>query len=253
MRQDRFKCELMVDEHEPNVIIIKPLNLKDFQNDSIYEFKLPTIHSTDGQIIKPQKLKYITAPSIAYASIDDIKAKLGDVEISDEKILYHIREASRMAEVLITKSYEKQNINFTQKDLIEFRGQIEDMRNEHWWIWHFVVLQASYDTLTNLYILMATRPEKVKEMLSDLTKEVSYDLQWIKDLLDKLKKELDEALNYIYTTADPVFALRGKTAIPIYPNIHAPYHGLNGMGGYGRSYNTTSYGGGYYGNRGGRF
>lgn len=253
MKQNRFKCSLTIDEYEPNVLIIKPLNFKDFDNDSIYEFKLPSIRSKDGQVISPQKIKYITAPSIAYASIEDIKAKLGDIEISDEKILYHIREASRLAEVLIAKSYEKQNVRFTKEHLMEFRGQIEDIRNEHWGIWHFVVLQAAYDTLTNLYILMATKPDKVKEMLSDLSKEVSYNLQWIKDLLDKLKKELDETLNYIYTTADPVFALRGKLAIPIYPNMHAPYHGLNGMGGFNRSYNTTTYGGGYYGNRGGRF
>lgn len=253
MRQDRFRCSLHIDEYEPNVLIIKPLNLNDFKDDSIYDFKLPNIKSKNGQLIQAKKIKYVTAPSIAYASIEDIKAKLGDIEISDEKILYHIREASRLAEVLIASAYEKQNIEFTKEHLMEFRGQLNHIRNEHWGIWHFVVLQAAYDTLTNLYILMATKPEKVKEMLSDLSKEVSYNLNWIKDLLDKLKKELDETLNYFYTTADPVFALRGKLAIPVYPNMHAPYHGLNGMNGFSRSYNTTTYGGGYYGNRGGRF
>ena len=105
----------------------------------------------------------------------------------------------------------------------------------------------------NLYIIMATRPEKMKEVLSDLSKEVNYNLKWIKDLLDKLKDEYEDILEYFYTVADPKWALRGKLAVPIYPNTHAPYHGLNGMGGYTRSYNTTTYGGGYYGNRGGRF
>lgn len=253
MKQDRFKCSITIDEYEPNVLIIKPLNLKDFDDNNIYEFKLPKIYSTDGQVIDAQKIKYITSPSIAYASIEDIKAKLGDIDVSDEKILYHIREASRLAEVLIEKAYEKQNIRFTKEHLMEFRGQLDHIRNEHWGIWHFVVLQAAYDTLTNLYILMATRPEKVKEILSDLSKEVSYNLSWIKDLLDKLKKELDETLNYFYTTADPVFALRGKLAIPINPNMYAPYHGLNGMGGYSRSYNNNFHIGSFYNGRGGRF
>lgn len=131
MRQDRFKCSLTVDEYEPNVLIIKPLNFKDFDNDSIYEFKLPSIYAKDGQSIQPQKIKYITSPSIAYASINDIKAKLGDIDISDEKILYHIREASRLAEIIVAKSYEKQNITFTKDHIIELRGQIEQMRNEH--------------------------------------------------------------------------------------------------------------------------
>ena len=253
MRQDRFKCSLTIDEYEPNVLIIKPYNLKDFDNDSIYEFKLPNIYSKDGQIISSQKIKYVTSPSLAYASIEDVKAKLGDIAILDEKILYHIREASRLAEVIIAKAYEKQNIPFTKEDLMEYRGNIETMRNEHWSIWKFVVIKAAYETLMNLYILMATRPEKVKELLSDLSKEVSYNLKWLKDLLDDLKDEYEEILEQFYTITDPKFALRGKLAVPVYPNQHAPYHGLNGMGGYSRSYNTTSYGGHFGFNRGGRF
>ena len=176
-----------------------------------------------------------------------------DIEISDEKILYHIREASRLAEVIIAKAYEKQNVPFTKEDLMEYRGNIETMRNEHWSIWKFVVIKAAYETLMNLYILMATRPEKVKELLSDLSKEVSYNLKWLKDLLDDLKDEYEEILEQFYTITDPKFALRGKLAVPVYPNQHAPYHGLNGMGGYSRSYNTTSYGGHFGFNRGGRF
>ena len=131
MRQDRFKCSLTIDEHEPNVLIIKPFNLKDFDYDSIYEFKLPNIYSEDCQVKKKKKIKYITSPSLAYASIDDVRAKLGDIDISDEKILYHIREASRLVEVVIQKAYEKQNIEFTKEDLMAFRGNIETMRNEH--------------------------------------------------------------------------------------------------------------------------
>ena len=177
MRQDRFKCSLTIDEHEPNVLIIKPFNLKDFDYDSIYEFKLPNIYSEDGQVIQAQKIKYITSPSLAYASIDDVRAKLGDIDISDEKILYHIREASRLVEVVIQKAYEKQNIEFTKEDLMAFRGNIETMRNEHWYLWQFVVLKAAYETLMNLYIIMATRPEKMKEVLSDLSKEVNYNLK----------------------------------------------------------------------------
>ena len=50
---------------------------------------------------------------------------------TDEKILYHIREASRLAEVIIAKAYEKQNVPFTKEDLMEYRGNIETMRNEH--------------------------------------------------------------------------------------------------------------------------
>ncbi|MGL4877986.1 hypothetical protein [Paraclostridium dentum] len=105
----------------------------------------------------------------------------------------------------------------------------------------------------NLYIAMATRPDKIKEMLSDLTKEVSFNLKALKDLLDDLKRNYEDILEQFYTIADPKFALRGKLAIPVQPNLHAPYYGLNGMSGYGRSYNTTGYGGGYGTSFGGRF
>ncbi|MEG1494731.1 MAG: hypothetical protein RR406_00305 [Bacilli bacterium] len=253
MRQDRFICSLTTDEHEANVLIIKPFHLKDFDNDSIYDFKMPSIYSTDGMLLNSHKIKYITAPSLAYASIEDVRANLGDVDLLDEKILYHIREASRLAEVIVAKAYEKQNIPFSKEDLMEYRNSIEQMKDEHWVLWQFVVLKAAYESLMSLYITMATRPDRIKEILSDLSKEITFNLKAIKDLLDDLKKRYEDIIEKIYTVADPKFALRGKLAVPIYPNMHAPYHGLNGMGGYGRSYNTTSYGGGQYGNRGGRF
>lgn len=250
MRNERILCSLVVDEYEKNILVIKPFHLIDFQSDSVYEFRLPKLYAKDGSIIEPQKIKYITQPSIMYASIKDIKALLGDINITDEIILYHIREASRLAEVIARKAYEKQNIAFSNEDLKELRGNVETMRNEHWVFWEFVVYKAAYETLTNLYVTMATRPEKVKEVLSDLSKEFSYNLSAIKALLDNFKNRYEDLIKQIYTITDPKWGLRGKLAIPINPNNHAPYYGLNGMNGYGRSYNTTGYGswrGGYGG------
>ena len=131
MRHERISCSLTIDEIEPNVLIIKPFYLQDFQSDSIYEFKLPKIYSVDGDCIEAQKIKYISAPSLAYADIKDIRAKLGDIDITDEIILYHIREASRLAEVIVAKAYSKQNITFSKEDLMELRGTVESMTNEH--------------------------------------------------------------------------------------------------------------------------
>lgn len=254
MRQERLNCSLTVDELEGNVLIIKPFHLQDFLNDSIYEFKLPKIYATDGTVLEAQKIKYITQPSLMYASIKDIKAKLGDIDISDEIILYHIREASRLAEVIIKKAYSKQNIEFSKEDLMELRGSVEEMRNEHWVIWEFVVLKAAYECLSSLYITMATRPDKIKEILSDLSKEISYNLTALKNLLDSLKKAYEDIIEQIYTVTDPVWALRGKYAMPINPNIMAPYHGLNGMQGYNRSY-ASGFAAGHpqYIGRGGRW
>ena len=35
MRSERINCSLTLDELEPNVLVIKPFHLQDFQNDSI--------------------------------------------------------------------------------------------------------------------------------------------------------------------------------------------------------------------------
>lgn len=242
MRNERILCSLTLDEYENNILVVKPFHLIDFQPDSVYEFRLPKLYAKDGSVIEPQKIKYITQPSIMYATIKDIRAQLGDINITDEIILYHIREASRLAEVIARKAYEKQNISFSNEDLKELRGNIETMRDEHWTIWEFVVYKAAYETLSNLYVTMATKPEKVKEVLSDLSKEFSYNLSAIKDLLDNFKRRYEDLIKQIYTITDPKWGLRGKLAIPINPNQHAPYYGLNGMGGYTRSYNTTGYG-----------
>ena len=254
MRRERLRCSLSIDEIENNVIVIKPLERTGFKNDSIYEFKLPKLYATDGTILESQKIKYVTAPNLMYASIQDVRNHLGDINISDERILYHIRESSRLAEVIIAKAYEKQNVQFSKEDLMALRGQVEQMRDEHWVVWEFVVLKAAYESLSNLYITMATRPDKVKEVLSDLAKEVSYNLKAIKDLLDNLKKRYEEIIEQIYTITDPVWGLRGKYAMPVNPNIMAPYHGLNGMGGYNRSY-ASNFAAGHpqYVGRGGRW
>lgn len=253
MRNERITCSLTVDEYDNNMLIIKPFTLQDFEYDSVYEFRLPKIYAKDGSIFESQKIKYVTQPHVMYATIKDVKAVLGDIDINDELIIYHIREASRLAEVIVRKAYEKQNIDFSLNDLRLLRGQINEMRDEHWVLWEFVVYKAAYETLTNLYITMATSPDKVKEVLSDLTKEVSYNLNAIKDLLDRFKNKYEDLVKQMYTITNAMWGLRGKLAIPINPNMHAPYYGLNGMGGYNRSYNTTGFGSWRSGYGGGRW
>ena len=240
MNRERVSCSISVDEIEPNVLIIKPFYLKDFDDNSIYEFKLPNIYATNGTFLKAQKIKYISKPSIMYASIDDIKNKLGDIDISDEVILYHLKEASRLVEVIVQKAYEKQNVHFSKEDLLILRDNVEELKNTHSLVWHFVIYKTCYEALSTLYICMVTKPEKVKEVLSDLSKEFQYNLSAIKDLLDRFKKDFEDILNRLMTFADPVFALRGRTAMPVDINLGAPYYRPNGMDGYNRLYNNFS-------------
>lgn len=247
MARERVMCSMHIDPIEPNVLLIKPFYLQDFYDDSVYEFKLPDIKAKNGSVLKAHKIKYITQPSIMYASINDIRNKLGDIDISDEVILYQIKESSRLIEIVIAKAYEKQNVNFSKEHLQELRNNIEQVKDEHNLVWYFVVYKTCYECLTTLYLTMVTKPNKVKELLSDLSKEFSYDLGALKKLLDTYKDDFEDILKEIMSTADPVFALRGKTAMPVNVDLGAPYYKINGMHGYNRSYN--SYGYGYMGGR----
>lgn len=131
MARERVMCSMHIDPIEPNVLLIKPFYLQDFYNDSVYEFKLPDIKAKNGSILKAHKIKYITQPSIMYASINDIRNKLGDIDISDEIILYQIKESSRLIEIVIAKAYEKQNVDFSKEHLQELRNNIEQVKDEH--------------------------------------------------------------------------------------------------------------------------
>lgn len=242
--RERIMCNLSMDI-EPNVLLIKPFHLKDFDGDSIYEFKLPEIKAANGTVLKAQTIKYITKPSIMYASMDDIKRKLGDIELNDEIILHHIKESSRLIEIVIQKAYEKQNVNFSKEHLLELRDNIEQVKDEHSLVWYFVVYKTCYECLSTLYITMATKPNKVKEVLSDLSKEVNIDLAFLKSLLNDFKNDFEDILKRVVTFADPVFALRGRTAIPVNIDLGAPFYKINGANGYNRSYNGFGY------NRGG--
>lgn len=50
---------------------------------------------------------------------------------------------------------------------------------------------------------MATKPDKIKEVLSDLSKEISFNLKAIKDLLDEFKKKYEDIIESITTFSDP--------------------------------------------------
>lgn len=236
MARERITCNIQIDDIEPNVLIIKPFHDKGFDDDSVYEFKLPNIIAKNGSVLKAKKIKFITKPSIIYATINDIKHCLGDVDLSEEIILYHLKESSRLVEIWIQKAFEKNSIPFSREDLKLLRNNIEEIKNEKSLVWELVVYKTCYECLSSLYVTMVTKPNKVKEMLSDLSKEINYDLSALKELLDDYKKKFEDKKDDLVTKADPVFAVRGRTAIPVNLDFGAPYHRLNGMDNYSRNF-----------------
>ena len=104
-------------------------------------------------------------------------------------------------------------------------------------------------------LLLAKAKLALRIMTTDFDSEITdLILAALKDLLDRLKRGYEEIIEQIYTITDPVWGLRGKYAMPINPNVMAPYHGLNGMQGYNRSY-ASGFAAGHpqYIGRGGRW
>ena len=90
MRRERIMCNINVDSIEPNVLLIRPFHLKDFEDDSIYEFKLPDIYATNGTVLKAKKIKcpkiitkiFKTGGEIAYKNLKRSKRKYRTTVIS---------------------------------------------------------------------------------------------------------------------------------------------------------------------------
>ena len=61
-----------------------------------------------------------------YAEIKDIRNRLGDIDISDDIILYQIKEASRLIEFYLISKTE---LDFKKEDLIEMRNNLEELKD----------------------------------------------------------------------------------------------------------------------------
>ena len=138
---------------------------------SIYEIRIKGLKAfKKNKKLDTLDLKVVTELTPSYCNIEAINALVEVFEISEDKLLYYIREASRYADYLKGTTYSK-------SDTISFEVE------------QFVKTKASLDALLKAYV------EKVadsgsKGTLGDTTFEFSTRFEGIQDLIKTLKGEL---------------------------------------------------------------
>lgn len=240
---DRVICKLEVDPLDGRSLKVtalnpyqpNPLNLTEddynndkdgevyqpcFQDNSVYEFNIPNLKAKNGS---PSNIhvKYITSPSPCFINLRDVTSLANGLQLDDESVMYHIREATRYANFLIDK-YNESN----PAEPIAVNKY--NIKTQHFEIYMFIKYKALRDCLLDFYIKKASEPNNIKNTTGDLSYEHDFDLSAIKELLDDIQKQYEEWEKEIVTrTAVPKAALRGKYS---YTKVYPTHLSSSGYG-----------------------
>jgi hypothetical protein len=226
MRRERVLCDILINPDEPNVLIIRPKDAS-FSINSIYEFKLPELDMIDGDTFESQSISYITEISQTYITLDEVMSLAHGLDLKEESVLFHIREACREADYLVKKA-NKDN----RTPIVVTK---ENIKEDYFPFYMFIKYRALNDCIKEYYIEMVTKPNSIRNEMSDTKTEEKYDLNAVKSLLKDIEYEYAEWSKKVVTiTADPKWALRGKFAYPI-DYSSTKYHSTN-LNGYDRGY-----------------
>lgn len=207
-----------------NIIEIIP---KDgVQNNSIYEVRLKNLRSINGKkIIDKKTISICTALAPSYCSLDSVKVLIADCNIPDKEILFHIREASKVADYLRQGSSDTVTyVNNTDIMIPRIKDQVnmpENLNSEGipFEVSEYVKYKAAKDCIIKFYVGKAALAGE-KGQLGDIQFEHQSKLPDISGLL----KEFDEQINFwkdavrgfgIEGRAKPKATLHGRNAIPL--------------------------------------
>lgn len=184
-----------------------------FEDNSVYEIDIKGIRAINSELKKDIHVKYITAPTPCYVELKDVTSLANGLQLEDESVLYHIREACRYADFIIKKHNSKAML---PHEMIELNR--ETIIEEYYEIYMFVKYKALRDCLLDFYIKEAAKPNRIKNQTGDLMYEHEFDLDRIKKLLDKIEQDYDDLEKEFVSKASPRSALRGKYSnIKYYP------------------------------------
>lgn len=150
------------------------------KDNSIYEIKLKGLKEENGFKEFPNTtVKICTQMTPCYSNIDAIKALLGEIDIPDETILYHIREASRFADYIQDSMKAYNVINIKGKDLQDYQKS------------QLTKYKAAYECTLRFYMDKAAE-NGIKGTLGDITFDTGIKIPDIKDLLNSLLQEVEK-------------------------------------------------------------
>lgn len=152
------------------------------KDNSIYEIKLSGIKPlNEGIFIGNPNFKFVTAMNPMYCSVLDVASLLDVVDISEDVLLYNIREASKYAKYIYETTFKNKKFNDKK---IPFAVK------------EFTRYKAAKDCLLKIYMSMVT-DNIVDGALGEVKFKTRTELPDIKKILDYLDKEIKKWLDAI--------------------------------------------------------
>lgn len=183
-----------------NMIVIEPLD--GFQDNSIYEIRLKNVKSVNDDEIT-ETLKFCTKLTPLYVDINSVKSLIGDIDIPDDAILYHIREASRFADYIKT-GIDENDVPFEVSQFVRYKAAYECLLR------HTVTLSSSIGISGTVGKVTFSEKETIKDiskLLDLLSKEIAKWLDEVKGFQLEGRAEMKSVVrggSYSYPGYDPV-------------------------------------------------
>lgn len=151
-----------------------------FKDNSIYEIKLLNIKSTSGDLINTT-IKFATKMKPMYVDAYAVSALIGEFKIPNDVILYHIKEASKFADYVISCSdnpfiVDENNVPFQVSQFVKYFAAHECLLR------HTIDLSSSTGVSGKVGDVQFSEKESVKD-ISKLLKHFCDEIDKWKDAL----------------------------------------------------------------------
>ena len=223
--REKIPAYFFVDPDEPNILYVKTCDKAEIVDNSTYKLTIPSIEFKDGDVKEKYTVDFVTAPSPAYVSINDVISLCHGIPVEPSHVAYYIKESSKIADYWAFREKDESNNN----DLKSIFNA-ETFEEDYYPFYMFVKYRSVVEVIKEFYMTVIANPSEYHDILSDLERSEKMDLDAIKKLLDSLDEEANDWLELVTTiTADPEWALRGKYSFAITNYNYRPYHptGLN--------------------------
>lgn len=142
------------------------------KDNSIYEITISDVKAwLKSKYVDEIKTKIYTKLSPSYCSLESVMSLIDSISISEDRVLYYIKEASQYADYISGTSFDEDKVPFNVSQFVKFR--------------------SAHDALLKLFIERASEAGQSGKM-GEIEFDVSDNTDAIKDLLDYLKGESDK-------------------------------------------------------------
>lgn len=146
-----------------------------FLDNSIYEIRLKNVQSEDGDEMNTS-IKLCTKLTPLFIDLQSVKSIIEGVDVPDEVILYHIREASRFAEYIKGRKIDEENVPFEVTQFVKYKAAHECLLR------HMISLSSVTGiggTVGNVTFSERETTKDISKLLEHICKEVA---KWIDDV-----------------------------------------------------------------------